>query len=84
MQRNGLKMAKRGPKRNQELDARDYTMSCLYKQGLTLQEIGDFDDNDRVVTVSYGGTGKLDDCLKCEKCGWSVEMKKPQPVKEEV
>lgn len=25
-----------------------------------------------VVTISPGGTGKLIDCLKCEKCGWSV------------
>ena len=25
-----------------------------------------------VVTMSAGGPGKLVDCLKCEKCGWSV------------
>lgn len=25
-----------------------------------------------VCTISPGGPGKLVDCLKCEKCGWSV------------
>lgn len=30
--------------------------------------IGDTD----CVTMSPGGPGKLVDCMKCEKCGWSV------------
>lgn len=24
------------------------------------------------ITMSPGGTGKLIECMKCEKCGWSV------------
>ena len=26
----------------------------------------------KVVTMSPGGPGRLVECMKCEKCGWSV------------
>lgn len=29
----------------------------------------------RGVTMSPGGSGKLIDCMKCEKCGWSITSK---------
>lgn len=32
----------------------------------------DFHGDDVGITISPGGPGKLVDCLKCEKCGWSV------------
>ncbi len=40
----------------------------------TLTGVGDFHDNDEVVSLSPGGPGKLikDGCLKCEDCGWSI------------
>ena len=36
----------------------------------------DFPGDDVGVTISAGGPGKLIDCLKCEKCGWSVTASK--------
>jgi hypothetical protein len=38
----------------------------------TLTGTPDFPGDDHAVTLSPGGSGKLIDCLKCEKCGWSV------------
>jgi hypothetical protein len=32
----------------------------------------DFPGDDHVSTMSAGGPGKMIDCMKCEKCGWSV------------
>lgn len=32
----------------------------------------DFPGDTVGITISAGGPGKLVDCLKCEKCGWSV------------
>lgn len=32
----------------------------------------DFPCEDYPTTFSVGGPGELVDCLKCEKCGWSV------------
>ena len=32
-----------------------------------------------VCTVSAGGQGKLIDCMKCIKCGWSVTHDLSQP-----
>lgn len=37
----------------------------------TYTGIPDFIGGD-VVTMSPGGPGRLIDCLKCSKCGWSV------------
>lgn len=37
----------------------------------TYTGIADFPDGE-VVTMSAGGPGKLIDCMKCVKCGWSV------------
>lgn len=37
----------------------------------TLRGVPDFADG-QAVTMSYGGPGKLVDCLKCKECGWSV------------
>lgn len=38
----------------------------------TLTGSPDFPGDTRGITMSPGGSGKLIDCLKCEKCGWSV------------
>jgi len=38
----------------------------------TLTGTPDFPGDTRGITMSPGGSGKLIDCLKCEKCGWSV------------
>lgn len=38
----------------------------------TLTGIPDFIGSKEVVTVSYGGKGKLIDCLKCKACGKCV------------
>ena len=32
----------------------------------------DFPGDKHCVTISPGGSGKLIDCMKCEKCGWSM------------
>ncbi len=32
----------------------------------------DFPSDKYPVTLSAGGSGKLVDCLKCNKCGWSI------------
>lgn len=32
----------------------------------------DFPNDQRCTTISPGGSGKLIDCVKCTKCGWSV------------
>jgi ssDNA-binding Zn-finger/Zn-ribbon topoisomerase 1 len=40
---------------------------------MTLSGVPDFPDG-QVVTMSYGGPGKLVDCLKCLDCGWSVTI----------
>lgn len=37
----------------------------------TMTGVPDFPDGD-VVTVSYGGPGKLVECMKCVKCGYTV------------
>ena len=34
--------------------------------------IPDFHGDKDCVTLSQGGSGKLIDCVKCEKCGWSM------------
>lgn len=36
---------------------------------------------ERGCTLNYGGPGKLIDCLKCEKCGWSVTTARQGEVK---
>ena len=36
--------------------------------------VPDFPGNDTARSMSPGGTGKLVDCLKCEKCGRSVTI----------
>ena len=41
----------------------------------TYTGIPDFIGGD-VVTISPGGPGRLIDCLKCVKCGWSVYNEK--------
>lgn len=41
----------------------------------TYTGIPDFIGGD-VVTMSPGGPGRLIDCLKCVKCGWSVYNEK--------
>lgn len=33
---------------------------------------GDFPGDNHCVTLSPGGPGEMSDCLKCEKCGYSV------------
>lgn len=38
----------------------------------TLVGVPDFPGDDRPVTVSPGGPGRLADCMKCQACGWSV------------
>lgn len=38
----------------------------------TFRGIGDFYDDDQVVTVSPGGGGRIAECMKCEECGWSI------------
>jgi len=49
--------------------------SGLMQPSKAIQEtytgVHDFPDG-IVVTVSAGGPGRLVDCMKCEKCGWSV------------
>jgi len=46
------------------------------KIGIAIQNtfvgIPDFIGDDRIVTMSYGGSGKLITCYKCPKCGHSV------------
>lgn len=37
-----------------------------------LDGMPDFIGDDHVYTVSPDGTAELVDCLKCEKCGWSM------------
>lgn len=37
----------------------------------TLRGRGDFIGDKHAVTLSPGGTGKLIDCMKCDKCGHS-------------
>lgn len=34
--------------------------------------VPDFPNDRHAVTVSPGGPGRLEPCLKCSKCGWSV------------
>jgi hypothetical protein len=34
--------------------------------------IPDFPGDKHCVTISPDGSGKLIDCMKCEKCGWSM------------
>ena len=34
--------------------------------------IPDFPGDKHCVTISPDGSGKLIDCVKCEKCGWSL------------
>lgn len=36
----------------------------------------DFDGDTHSSTFSVGGPGKLVECLKCEKCGWSTHSTK--------
>lgn len=38
----------------------------------TFRGIGDFHDDDEVMTISPGGPGKMVDCLKCPECGRSA------------
>ena len=38
----------------------------------TLVGIPDFPGDDHAVTLSPGGPGRLVDCMKCDRCGWSV------------
>jgi hypothetical protein len=38
----------------------------------TLTGTPDFPGDTTAVTLSPGGSGKLIDCMKCDKCGWSV------------
>lgn len=35
----------------------------------------DFPGDKHATTLSAGGPGKLIDCMKCERCGWSVTWK---------
>lgn len=32
----------------------------------------DFPGENTIGTINYGGPGAMIDCMKCEKCGWSV------------
>ena len=45
------------------------------KQGIAIEPtctgMPDFPGS-KVVTMSHGGPGRLIECMKCEKCGWSV------------
>ena len=47
----------------------------LMKPGIALEQTctgnPDFPGGE-VVTMSPGGPGRLVECMKCEKCGWSV------------
>jgi len=45
----------------------------------TLVGSPDFPGDIRGVTMSPGGPGELMDCLKCEKCGWSITLTPPEP-----
>lgn len=45
---------------------------CLKNDALT--GVGDFSDEDRVMTVSARSSGRLYDCLKCHGCGLSAEL----------
>lgn len=40
---------------------------------MTVVGVPDFPGCD-VVTMSFGGPGKLVDCMKCKDCGWSVTV----------
>lgn len=39
----------------------------------TYTGIPDFPGDTEIVTLSPGGPGKVAPCLKCSKCGWSVD-----------
>jgi hypothetical protein len=39
----------------------------------TYTGVPDFAGDERPVTVSPGGSGKLIACLKCTSCGWSMK-----------
>lgn len=41
--------------------------------GQTFRGKPDFIGSKEIVTVSPGWAAKLIDCMKCEKCGWSVK-----------
>jgi len=41
----------------------------------TSSGIPDFVGDEHVCTVSAGVSGKLEDCMKCESCGWSVTLR---------
>lgn len=36
--------------------------------------VGDFNDRDKVMTMTLGSSGRLYKCLKCHSCGLSAEL----------
>ena len=44
----------------------------LYTKQTFVSGIIDFPNDTRASTFSAGGTGKLDECLKCPECGHSI------------